>query len=331
MSAFSNNPLFSSELPKIGLGCMGMSEFYGQSDDAQSLRVLHTALDLGYRHFDTADMYGRGHNEELLGRFLAALGTRRSEVLVATKVGIRRDVPGGIGVDSTPEYIRTACEASLKRLGVERIGLYYLHRRNPAVPIEETMGAMATLLAEGKVAAVGLSEVSTETLRAATRTVPVSAVQSEYSLWTREPEATLLDACSELGVAFVAYSPLGRGFLSGQLKPSDVAQAGDLRALLPRFRPGAFEANAELLSVVATVAEEVGASQAQVALAWVLAQRPFVHTIPGTRSETRLRENWDSQRLALSTDQCARLAAAFADNAVAGARYPEPLLKTLNT
>ena len=237
-----------SQIPRIGLGCMGMSEFYGKRDDQASMRTLVAAFDKGYRHFDTADMYGEGHNEELLGAFVRTLGSYRDQILIATKAGIRRDLagPAPIGIDSSPDYVRQACEKSLRRLRVERIDLYYLHRRDPKVPIEDTLGAMKDLMIEGKIAAIGLGEVSAQTLRRAAKVVSISALQSEYSLWTRDPEREVLAACTELGVNFVAYSPIGRGFLSGELSLDTVQEEGDLRGKLPRFQPGAFEANALL-------------------------------------------------------------------------------------
>ena len=327
------NPLTHKRVPRIGLGCMGMSEFYGTPDDAESLRVLEGALDLGYRHFDTADMYGKGSNERLLGAFVRSLGRRRDEILIASKVGICRDVagPGTIAIDSSPDYIRRACEASLRNLGVDCIDLYYLHRRNPAVPIEESVGAMARLRDEGKIAGIGLSEVSVDTLRKAVAVAPISALQSEYSLWTRDPESETLGACRELGVCFVAYSPIGRGFLSGELKLQTVQDPGDLRGKLPRFQPEAFAANAQLLAVVARIAAELGGSPAQVALAWVIAQAPEIHAIPGTRKMSHLRDNFASLQVTLSSEQVSALSAAFHSGAVTGARLPEALLRTTNT
>lgn len=319
-------------VPRIGLGCMGMSEFYGPQDDQRSLDALAAAFEIGYRHFDTADMYGCGHNEQLLGRFLRSLGSRRHEVLLATKVGIRRDPanPTAISVDSSPAYIRAACEASLKRLGVERIDLYYLHRRNSAVPIEETMGAMKDLLAEGKIAAVGLSEVSVETLRRAARILPIAALQSEYSLWTRDAEREVIAACAELGTRFVAYSPIGRGFLSGELSLDAVHSDGDLRGKLPRFQPGAFEANQRLLGVIETIAADLGVSKAQVSLAWILAKNPAMHAIPGSSKIAHLRDNFAARTLVLPPGHVATLSAAFAPDAVSGLRYPEALLSTVS-
>ncbi len=322
-----------SQVPRIGLGCMGMSEFYGTRDDRGSMQILMTAFDNGYRHFDTADMYGEGHNEELLGTFVRSLGSCRDQILIATKTGIRRDLAGPVpvGIDSSPDYVRYACERSLRRLRVERIDLYYLHRRDPKVPIEDTLGAMKDLITEGKIAAIGLSEVSAQTLRRATKVVPISALQSEYSLWTRDPEREVLAACTELGVNFVAYSPIGRGFLSGELSLNTVQEEGDLRGKLPRFQPGAFEANTQLLDVVSRIGKELGVSRAQVAIAWVLAQNPCIHTIPGTRKSSHLQDNFDSQQLTLSPKQLQMLSGAFSPTAVTGARYPEPLLRTVNT
>lgn len=319
-----------NQVPRVGLGCMGMSEFYGERDDANSLATLQAAFEMGYRHFDTADMYGAGHNEELLGKFLAQLGAAREDVLLATKVGIRREGGMSMRVDGSPEYLREACDASLRRLGVERIGLYYLHRRNPDVPIAESMQALAELQAEGKIAAIGLSEVSAHTLREAAQVAPVAALQSEYSLWTRDPEAEVLAACAELGVAFVAYSPVGRGFLTGGIQLEHLG-ANDLRTKLPRFQPGAIETNARLVDAIKRMAAELEVLPAQLALAWVLAQRPWMHVIPGTRNAKHLLDNFRSRDIALSAEQAAELGRVFAPDAVAGMRYPEPLLKTVNT
>lgn len=317
--------------PRIGLGCMGMSEFYGPSDDKQSLQVLMAAHDLGYRHFDTADMYGLGQNEKLLGKFIAALGSRRQEIEVATKGGIRRspDAPGSIAVDSSPAYLKKACEESLKRLGIDCIDLYYLHRRNKDVPIEESMGAMQDLLREGKIRLVGLSEVSTDTLRRAATVVPIAVLQSEYSLWTRDPEAELIDLCGVLNTRMVAYSPIGRGFLSGRMDPAQLSST-DLRSKLPRFQSEAFAINAELVQAVEAVARDLDATAAQVALAWVLAARPWVMAIPGTRNPKRLMENFSSQQLVLSPAQKQHLDDVFAPTAIAGTRYPSALLGTVN-
>jgi aryl-alcohol dehydrogenase-like predicted oxidoreductase len=321
------------KMTRVGLGCMGMSEFYGSRDDQVSLRVLHAAFELGYRHFDTADMYGQGHNETLLGGFIRQLGARRDDIVVASKAGIRREGPDGmrIRIDNSAGYLREACEQSLRRLGVERIDLYYLHRRDPALPIEEAMTAMRALMEEGKIGAVGLSEVSADTLRRAAKVVPIAALQSEYSLWTRDAERETLDACSEVGAKFIAYSPIGRGFLSGAMGSGTALEDGDLRTKLPRFQPGAVEQNRKLVDALAAFAAELGASPAQVALAWVLARRPDVYVIPGTRQVKYLSDNFASAQLRLTPHQVGTLSRLFSAEAVAGERYPEPLLKTINT
>jgi aryl-alcohol dehydrogenase-like predicted oxidoreductase len=321
------------KMTRVGLGCMGMSEFYGSRDDAVSLQVLHAAYDIGYRHFDTADMYGQGHNETLVGSFVRDLGARRDQVVIASKAGIRREGPGGmqIRVDNSAAYLREACEASLRRLGVEQIDLYYLHRRDPAVPIEEAMLAMKALLEEGKIGAVGLSEVSAETLRRAAEVVPIAALQSEYSLWSRDAERESLAACAELGVKFVAYSPIGRGFLSGAIGSGAALEEGDLRSKLPRFQPGAVEQNRKLVDTLAAFAADLGVSPARVALAWVLARDPNVVVIPGTRHLKYLTDNFASEQLQLTAQQMDTLSRLFSADAVAGERYPEPLLKTVNT
>ena len=314
---------------ELGLGCMGMSDFYGSPDDDDSLRALMAAYDLGYRHFDTADIYGRGSNERLLGRFLAQLGPRRDTVFVATKVGIRRDPerPTVVEIDSSPGYLRAACEASLRRLGVERIDLLYLHRRNRNVPIEETMDALAAMVRAGKIARIGLSEVSVETLQRAARIAPVSALQSEYSLWSREVEELVLPACEALKIAFVAYSPLGRGFLSGGLSREALASVpGDLRNHLPRFQGENFDRNRALLATLSEVAAASASTPSQVALAWVLAQRSFVNVIPGTRQRAHLAANLAAGRLTLTDEQLRLLGRAFAPDAISGARYPNNLL-----
>ena len=318
--------------PRVGLGCMGMSEFYGPTDDAESLAALHQAYELGYRHFDTADMYGAGHNERLFGRFLKELGGRKHELLVATKCGIRRTSGSTptVEIDSSPAYVKQACEASLQRLGLERIDLYYLHRRNVQVPIEDTMGAMADLLAQGKIRAVGLSEVSVVSLRAACKVVTVSALQSEYSLWTRDVERDLLPACAELDVTFVAYSPLGRGFLSGEVTATPVDGKQDLRFHLPRFQPEHLAVNRALLAELATLASELSTTPAQLALAWVLAHGANVCVIPGARKAAHVAANFASRALSLSPAQRARLSASFLPSRVSGERYPAGLLHTVN-
>jgi aryl-alcohol dehydrogenase-like predicted oxidoreductase len=307
-----------------------MSEFYGKTDEPTALRALHQAYELGYRHFDTADMYGSGHNEQLLGRFLTELGkARASEVLVATKGGLRRipGTPPSVKVDSSGAYIRDAARASAKRLGLERIGLYYVHRRTPEVPIEETIAALSELVRQGDLAAIGLSEVSAATLRAACGIHPVTAIQSEYSLWSRDVEHGVLPLCRELGVTLVAYSPLGRGFLSGQL---EVSAEGDLRAFLPRFQAENLAQNERLLEVLRGVAIERESSMAQVALAWVLAQSANVVVIPGARKLEHLESNWKAAGIGLDERARERLSAAFSVQNVAGERYPAHLLATVN-
>jgi aryl-alcohol dehydrogenase-like predicted oxidoreductase len=298
---------------------MGMSEFYGPRDDARSLETLAAALDHGVDFLDTADMYGAGHNEELLGCFLKG---RRDKVTVATKFGIVRE-PGVYDrrVDNSPAYIARACEASLKRLGVDAIDLYYMHRRNPAVPIEDSVGAMAALVSAGKVRAIALSEVSVETLRRANAVHPIAAVQSEYSLWSRDPEAGMLQACEALGVTFVAYSPLGRAFLTGKIETPDSLPEGDFRRLNPRFRGDAFARNKELADALADFAAARKATPAQIALAWLLGKHGHVVSIPGTKRPTYLAENAAAASIKLSGDEIAALDSLFAPAAVVGDRY----------
>jgi aryl-alcohol dehydrogenase-like predicted oxidoreductase len=311
----------------LGLGCMGMSEFYGAHDDAQSLETLAAALDRGIDFFDTADMYGAGHNERLLGSFLAG---RPERPIVATKFGIVRE-PGEYArrIDNSPDYVRRACDASLARLGVERIDLYYCHRRNPEVPIEELIGAMAGLVRAGKVRWLGLSEVSVDTLRRAAAVHPIAAVQSEYSLWTRDPEAGMLDACRELGTSFVAYSPLGRAFLTGAVGSADDLAADDFRRINPRFQGEALAANRKLAAALTEFAAARGATAAQIALAWLLAKYPHVIPIPGTRRVRYLDENVAAADIALGTDELAALDSLFAPGAVQGERYPPEGMKGL--
>jgi aryl-alcohol dehydrogenase-like predicted oxidoreductase len=312
------------EVSALGLGCMGMSEFYGESDDASSLRTLARALELGMTLFDTADTYGLGHNETLLGRFIAEGGTaRRRQVVVATKFGIVR-AAGQYErrIDNSPAYIRDACEASLRRLGVERIDLYYCHRRNPDVPIEDVAGALGELVAAGKVGAIGLSEVSVETLRRAHAEHPVAAVQSEYSLWSREPETGMLATCAELGTAFVAYSPLGRAFLTGTLEVDALAD-NDFRKHNPRFSGDAQAHNRRLVDQLARFAQARGLSSAQVALAWLLHKQPHVIPIPGSRRIPHLESNARAADVLLDAGAMAELDHLFTPDSVAGARYPD--------
>jgi aryl-alcohol dehydrogenase-like predicted oxidoreductase len=298
----------------IGLGCMGMSEFYGQTHDDQSIQTIHRALDLGVSFLDTSDMYGSGHNEDLVGRAIAG---RRDEVQLATKFAVRRE-NGRRTVDNSPEWIREACDASLRRLGVDRIDLYYMHRRNPDTPIEESVGAMAELVEAGKVAHLGLSEVSAETLRAACAVHPIAALQSEWSLFTREIEEEIVPTARELGVGIVPYSPLGRGELTGALEISDEA---DFRRKAPRFQRENRERNLALVARAKEIAEEVGCTPAQLALAWLLHQGDDVAPIPGTKRVRYLEENVAAVDVELTPEQLAALDEAFAPGVTAGDRY----------
>ncbi len=302
----------------LGLGCMGMSEFYGPRDDDTSLRVLHEATELGIDFLDTADMYGPHHNEELIGRFLSETS---SPMKVATKFGIVR-APGEYrrSLDNGPDYARQACEGSLQRLGVERIDLYYVHRVEQGRPIEETMEGLARLVDEGKIARIGLCEVSAETLRRAHAVHPVTAVQTEYSLWSRGPEAQILPTCRELGIGFVPYSPLGRGFLTGRFQDGQF-EKGDFRASLPRFQDDAAQANRRIADLVAGVAERKDCTPAQLALAWLLAQGKDIVPIPGTKQSKYLRDNVGAAEVVLSDTDLADIDAGLAERPVSGARY----------
>lgn len=313
-------------LPAQGLGCMGMSEFYGDTDDAQSLAVLTRAYDLGVRMFDTADMYGNGHNEELLARFLKE--GDRSDAFIATKFGIRK-APGDYArvIDNSPDYIRAACDASLRRLRVEQIDLYYVHRVETGRPIEQTMEVLAELTRAGKVARIGLSEVSADTLRRAHAVHPVASVQSEYSLTTRDMETDVLPACRELGVAFVAYSPLGRGLLSGTIDRESLS-ASDFRRHAPRFGEKALEANTARLTTLRAIADRREATPSQVALAWVLSKAVFA--IPGTKRLPYLEQNIAAASLHLSADDIVALDNAYAPGVFTGERYTAEGMKGVN-
>ncbi|HML81182.1 MAG TPA: aldo/keto reductase [Thiomonas arsenitoxydans] len=312
----------------LGLGCMGMSEFYGQGDDAESIATLRRALDLGVNFLDTADMYGVGRNELLVGR---AINGRRDEVFLATKFGNMRGPNGEfLGVNGRPDYVRQSCEASLKRLGVDVIDLYYQHRVDPEVPIEETVGAMADLVRAGKVRWLGLSEAAPATIRRAHAVHPISALQSEYSLWSRDPEGLLLDTVRELGIAFVAYSPLGRGFLTSQIKSLDDLPEGDWRRRSPRFQPETFARNLRLAETVRQMAEAKNCTPAQFALAWLLAQGDDVIAIPGTKRRRYLEENMGALRVRLSTADLIRIHQAVPPGAASGERYPEAGMQAVN-
>jgi aryl-alcohol dehydrogenase-like predicted oxidoreductase len=316
------------EVSAIGLGCMGMSDFYGPSDESTNLRVLNAALDIGINFLDTADMYGVGANERLLAQVLK---TRREEVVLATKFGTVRSPDGAfLGINGTPEYVHAACDASLTRLGVDHIDLYYQHRVDPKVAIEETVGAMADLVRAGKVRHLGLSEASANTIRRAAQVHPITALQSEFSLWTRDLVATILPACEELDIGVVAYSPLGRGFLTGVFKNPEDFDAGDYRRNNPRFSSENFASNLQLVELVSQIAREEGYTPAQVALAWLLDCAPYIVPIPGTRSIKRLKENALSVMVRLGDVQLERLYGILRERPVIGARLAAASMVTID-
>jgi len=305
----------------IGLGCMGMSEFYGSSDDSQSIDVIHRALDLGVNFLDTADMYGPFTNEQLVGR---AIKGRRAQVVIATKFGNERNPDGSwLGINGRPDYVKRACDASLQRLGVEHIDLYYQHRVDAKTPIEDTVGAMADLVRAGKVLHLGLSEASPATIRRAAKVHPITALQTEYSLWSREPEDEILPTVRELGIGFVAYSPLGRGFLSGRIKSVEDLEANDYRRSNPRFAGANFQKNLDLVKRIEEIAREKGVTPSQLALAWLLTRGDDIVPIPGSRSRKHLEENAAAVEIQFSKSDLARIDEAAPVGAAVGDRYPD--------